>query len=56
MWLDLHLEDGQRIPNEGWLYWLPNPLFFFIWNRVGIPKRHPELIVEKVAAPIQAKQ
>ena len=51
VWLDLHLGDGNRIRNLGWLYWLPNPLFPFIWYRVGIPQRHPELIVEEVGGP-----
>ena len=54
--LDLHLEDGHRIPNVGWLYWLHNPLFPVIWYRVCIPERHPELVVEEVAAAIHAKQ
>ena len=53
--MDLRLEDGTRIPSVGWLYWLPNPLFPFIWYRVGIPERHPELVFEEVAA-IEAKQ
>jgi uncharacterized protein (DUF427 family) len=48
VWLDLHLEDGDKVRNLGWLYWLPNPLFPFIWYRVGIPQRHPELTVEEI--------
>ena len=56
VWLDLQLDDGHRIPNLGWLYWLPNPLFPFIWYRVGIPRHHAELVVEEVAAPIQPKR
>jgi hypothetical protein len=28
------------------MYWLPNPLFPFIWYRVGLPGQHPELEVE----------
>ncbi len=52
VWLDLHLEGGHKIRNLGWLYWLPNPLFPFIWYRVGIPQRHPELVVEEIKAPI----
>ncbi len=48
VWLDLHLEDGERIRNLGWMYWLPNPLFPFIWYRVGIPQRHAELLVETI--------
>ena len=31
VWLDLHLADGHKIRNLGWLYWFPNPLFPFIW-------------------------
>ena len=51
VWLDLHLGAGNRIRNLGWLYWLPNPLFPFIWYRVGVPQRHPELIVEEIEDP-----
>jgi len=47
VWLDFKFGDGQRVPNLGWLYWLPNPLFHFIWFRVGLPGTHPELLVEK---------
>jgi hypothetical protein len=45
VWLDLQLEDGQKSKFLGWLYWLPNPLFPFIWYRVGLPRIHPELLV-----------
>jgi hypothetical protein len=31
------------------MYWLPNPLFPFIWYRVGVPADHPDLIIEKVS-------
>jgi len=47
VWLDLKFGDGLGVPNLGWLYWLPNPLFPFIWFRVGLPGTHPELLVEK---------
>ncbi len=47
VWLDLKLGDGREVPNLGWLYWLPNPLFPFIWFRVGLPGTHPELLIEK---------
>ncbi len=47
VWLDLRPEGGHRISNLGWLYWFPNPLFPFIWYRVGIPQRHAELVVEE---------
>ena len=42
VWLDLHLA-ARTIKYFGWRYWLPNPLFPFIWFRVGIPRDHPEL-------------
>ena len=48
VWLDLHLANGDKIRNLGWLYWLPNPLFPFIWYRVGLPQHHPELIIEEL--------
>lgn len=47
VWLDLRLDNGQKSKNLGWLYWLPNPLFPFIWYRVGLPRAHPELLVEE---------
>ena len=52
VWMDLHLDDGHKVPSLGWLYWLPNPIFPFIWYRVGVPQRHPELVVEEVEGPI----
>jgi hypothetical protein len=47
VWLDLVLEDGKRIRNLGWMYWLPNPIFPFIWFRVAVPRDHPALTVEE---------
>ena len=47
VWMNLMLEDGQKVSNLGWLYWLPNPIFPFIWYRVGLPSVHPELKVEE---------
>ena len=47
VWMDLHLEEGKRISNIAWMYWLPNPLFPFIWFRVGLPRLHPEIDVEE---------
>lgn len=44
-WMDLNIENGNRIKNIAWMYWLPNPLFPFIWFRVGIPQNHPEIEV-----------
>ena len=51
VWLDLHLPDGERSRSLGWLYWLPNPPFPFIWYRVGLPRQHPDLIVEEFEQP-----
>ncbi len=49
VWLDFHLPDGGVIKDLGWMYWLPNPLFPFIWHRVAVPGQHPELTIEKYA-------
>jgi uncharacterized protein (DUF427 family) len=46
VWLDFTASDGSRTPNLGWLYWLPNPLFFFIAFRVAVPQSSPALAVE----------
>lgn len=48
VWLDYRWGDGKKTRNLGWLYWLPNPLFPFIWFRVAVPRYHPELLVEEV--------
>ena len=47
-WMDLRLPDG-RSQSLGWMYWLPNPLFPFIWFRVAVPREHPEIEIEEVA-------
>ncbi|MFQ5890531.1 MAG: hypothetical protein ACE5JR_10830 [Gemmatimonadota bacterium] len=54
VWLDLVLPGGRRVKDLGWMYWLPNPLFPFIWFRVAVPRSHPELIVEEIAATTTA--
>ena len=46
VWMDLKLDDGAKVKNIGWFYWLPNPLFPFIWFRVAVPGFHPELEIE----------
>lgn len=48
VWLDLRLPDGRRELSIGWLYWLPNPLFFFIAFRPAVPQSSPVLVVEEV--------
>ena len=52
VWMDLHLPDGTRVRNAGWKYWLPNPLFPFIWFRVAIDRSDPEWIVEEHPRPV----
>jgi uncharacterized protein (DUF427 family) len=47
VWMDLHLGAGKRIHNIAWMYWLPNPLFPFIWFRVALPRAHPEIEIEE---------
>ena len=49
VWMDLQLQNGSREKNLGWMYWLPNPLFPFIWFRVALPGSHPWLVVERSA-------
>ena len=49
VWMDYHWSGGQS-RNLGWLYWLPNPLFPFIWFRVAVPADHPELQIELIPA------
>jgi uncharacterized protein (DUF427 family) len=45
VWLNFNWPGGVS-RNLGWLYWLPNPLFPFIWYRVAVPGNHPELNIE----------
>ncbi|MGD9685128.1 MAG: hypothetical protein AB7W16_28505 [Candidatus Obscuribacterales bacterium] len=47
VWMDLDVGNGQKSKMIGWKYFLPNPLFPFIWYRVGLPRVHPELLVEE---------
>ncbi len=47
VWMDLHLDDGRRIRDLAWMYWLPNPLLPFIWMRIAVPRVHPEIHVEE---------
>jgi len=47
VWMDLHLAEGRRVRNLGWMYWLPNPLLPFIWFRVALPRQHPEIVIEE---------
>jgi hypothetical protein len=44
--LDFVAQDGTRERGLGWLYWLPNPLFFFIAFRPAVPDSSPSLTVK----------
>jgi uncharacterized protein (DUF427 family) len=33
VWLDLQLPERAALKSLAWFYWLPNPLFPFIWFR-----------------------
>ena len=50
VWMDLDLEEAGKIKNLAWMYWLPNPLFPFIWSLLALPGRHPDLEVEILTA------
>ncbi|MFQ6674343.1 MAG: hypothetical protein ACE5GH_06120, partial [Fidelibacterota bacterium] len=52
VWLDLKLDNGVKFKKLGWLYWVPNPLFPFIWYRIGLPRNHPDLLVEEYEEPV----
>ena len=45
LWVDIALPDGTRAGGLAWKYVIPNPLFPFIWYRVGIYGSHPEIDV-----------
>lgn len=48
-WADLVIPGQEPIKNLAWLYWLPNPLFPFIWYRIAVPGQHPDLLIEEAA-------
>ena len=45
-WLHLQLKNGGKEYIIAWIYVIPNPLFPFIWFRIGLPQHHPSLNVE----------
>jgi hypothetical protein len=47
VWMDFHWSGGKS-NSLGWMYWLANPLFPFIWYRVAVPASHPELEIEEM--------
>ena len=47
VWMDFHW-GKERSRSLGWYYFLPNPVFPFIWFRVALPRNHPELKVESL--------
>ena len=47
-WYHFKGQNGTKYPMLGWVYWLPNPLFFFIAFRIAVPANHPHLQVNKL--------
>jgi len=47
IWMDFTINGELREASLGWKYVLPNPLFPFIWFRVGVPAHHPALSIEE---------
>lgn len=45
VWMDLILPGGKKLKNVGWKYILPNPIFYIVIGRIGIPQNHPELSI-----------
>ncbi len=43
VWLNYEFDGAIASSNIAWMYWLPNPIFPFIWFRVALPANHPEL-------------
>jgi uncharacterized protein (DUF427 family) len=48
VWLSYQIDDKRKEKWIAWMYFLPNPLFFFIGYRIGLPKYHPSLRVEEI--------
>ena len=49
LWLVLNLPDGTKGNMLAWKYVIPNPLFPFIWYRVGIYGNHPDIEVKTIS-------
>ena len=49
VWLDFVPRDGGTEKLAAWLYWLPNPVFFFTAFRVGIPQSSAMFEIETIA-------
>jgi uncharacterized protein (DUF427 family) len=46
VWLNYKIDDKRKDKWIGWIYFLPNPLFFFIGFRIGLPRYPPSLRIE----------
>ncbi|GAB4238960.1 MAG: hypothetical protein Kow0049_26010 [Stanieria sp.] len=55
VWLNLKLRNGQKENFIAWMYFIPNPLFPFIWFRIGLPQSHHSLKVEVEKLQINPK-
>ena len=50
VWLDFGPPRGPVAKSLGWRYLLANPLFPFIWFRVGLSRAHADLDFETILA------
>ncbi len=46
-WYHFQSQNGEKHAMLAWKYWIPNPLFPFIAFRIGLPKSHPDILIEK---------
>ena len=51
IWMDYITSGGDKIKNLAWMYFFPNPIFPFIWFRIGLSQNHPELIISETMDP-----
>jgi hypothetical protein len=43
------MADGTKEPFVGWMYWLPNPLLFFIVFRPAVSRSSSILQIEEIS-------
>ena len=53
LWVTLEAA-GVQDRLVAWRYVVANPLFFFIWGRIGVADGDPRLVVERTPAPARA--
>lgn len=48
VWVNIKISDKLILKSFGWKYILPNPIFFKIFKRIGIPINQDEIQLEIV--------